>query len=368
MWTTPHSLAVQDRLTKNNIEIELQARIYESFLRATTEATRESYGAGLVRFTDFCDSRAIPEESRMPAHRDILAGFVASWIGNIGGKAIRNWLLGLRQWHLLNDAAWHSDEGWLTTLKKAGDRAGDSFKRPPRGPITKQHMRALRRSLDLSTGRGASTWSTATSCFSGCRRLGELLVVSVARFSLQHDTCRETRISHSVVNGHRVIAFHIVWTKTTTIAGAECVLTETLGEDADLCPVRALLNHLEINHSPPVHTPLFAFREDGRWHTPTKAHFIAHTSSVYIAAGLETVYGHSYRIGGSVELLLAGVEPEVIMKLGGWTSLCFLIYWRRLEQIIPDRITTAWKSRIHAFASAHGHSPDAHLSFDVIDD
>jgi hypothetical protein len=107
MWTTPHSLAVQDRLTKNNIEIELQARIYESFLRVTTEATRESYGAGLVRFTDFCDSCAIPEESRMPAHRDILAGFVASWIGNIGGKAIRNWLLGLRQWHLLNDAAWH---------------------------------------------------------------------------------------------------------------------------------------------------------------------------------------------------------------------------------------------------------------------
>jgi hypothetical protein len=176
------------------------------------------------------------------------------------------------------------------------------------------------------------------------------------------------RTSRGVVNGHRVITFHIVWTKTTTIAGAECVLTETLGEDADLCPVRAFLNHLEVNHSPPTHTPLFAFREDGRWHIPTKAQFIAYTSSVYVAAGLETVYGHSYRIGGSVELLLAGVEPEIIMKLGGWTSLCFLIYWRRLEQIIPDRITTAWKSRMHAFASAHGHSPDTHLSFDIDDD
>ncbi|KAJ7884857.1 hypothetical protein B0H14DRAFT_3740957 [Mycena olivaceomarginata] len=244
------------------------------FTKASCARQLRRHGSrtGLVRFTEFCDSRAIPEESRMPAHRDILAGFVASWIGNIGGKAIRNWLLGLRQWHLINDAQWHGDEGWLTTLKKAGDRAGDPFKRPPRGPITKQHIRALRCSLDLKTGRGAAIWSTATSCFSGCRRLGELLVVSTARFSLRHDTCSETRILHGVVNGHRVLTFHIVWTKTTTIAGAECVLTEIIGEDADLCPTRAFLNHLEINHSPPIHTPLFVFRENGRWHTSMSHH------------------------------------------------------------------------------------------------
>jgi len=40
---------------------------------------------------------------------------------------------------------------------------------------------------------------------------------------------------------------------------------------------------------------------------------------------------HSYRIGGSVKLLSIGGAPEVIMKLGGWTSLCFLLYWRRHE-------------------------------------
>jgi hypothetical protein len=124
---------------------------------------------------------------------------------------------------------------------------------------------------------------------------------------------------------------------------------------------------LEINHSPLTHTPLFAFREDGHWHTSTKAQFITYMSSFYVAAGLETVHSHSYHIGSSVELLLAGVEPEIIMEPGGWTSLCFLTYWQRLEQIIPDRITTAWKSRIHTFASAHGHPPDTHLSFDVND-
>ncbi|KAJ7775931.1 hypothetical protein DFH07DRAFT_951837 [Mycena maculata] len=87
-------------------------------------------------------------------------------------------------------------------------------------------------------------------------------------------------------------------------------------------------------------------------------------SAIFNAATLETVFGHSYCIGGSVELLLAGVDPEVIMKLGGWTFLCFLIYWHRLE-ILPNRITGAWDARIKQVASAHGHPYDSSsLAFD----
>jgi len=38
------------------------------------------------------------------------------------------------------------------------------------------------------------------------------------------------------------------------------------------------------------------------------------------------------------------------MKLGGWTSLCFLLYWRRLELIIPAAITRVWEARRKEFA------------------
>jgi hypothetical protein len=234
-------------------------------------------------------------------------------------------------WHLFNDAEWHGDEGWLPSLKKAGDRAGVPLKRPPRGPTTKSHLRALRVALDLTSGFGAAIKSSATSGFWGCRRRGELVIKSKNKFSLEHDTTRETRTSFSIVNEHEVVDFHIVWTKMTTILGAECILTQVLGDDADLCPVWAFNNHLAVNHSPPPLTPLFAFREHGIWRPLTKDHFLRTTSAIYNTAGLETVFGHSYRIGGSVELLLAGVEPEMIMKLGSWASLCFLIYWRRLE-------------------------------------
>ncbi|KAJ7078284.1 hypothetical protein B0H15DRAFT_789038, partial [Mycena belliarum] len=318
MWTSPGSSTIHDRFSKLGIGPDLQARIYQGLLRATSEPTRDTYGAGLLRYHQLCDRYQINEGARMPADRLLLAAFIADALGTCGGKCIRNWLNGLRLWHLFNDAEWNGDEGWLPSLKKAGDRAGVPFKRPPRGPITKKHLRALRASLTLSTGFGAAAWANATSCFWGCRRMGELVLKSANRFSTEHDTCRDTRISFITVNTREVVDFH-----------------------------------------------LFAFREHGVWRPLVKDHFKRVADAIFITACLEAVFGHSYRIGGSVELLLAGVEPEVIMKLGGWTSLCFLMYWRRLEQIIPDRITSAWQARMRQFASGHGHPFDSNsLDFD----
>jgi len=47
---------------------------------------------------------------------------------------------------------------------------------------------------------------------------------------------------------------------------------------------------------------------------------------IWSSAMLVHVLGHSFHIGGAVELLLAGVSPEVVAALGGWTSLAFLLY------------------------------------------
>lgn len=347
------------------ISLNLQSRIFEGLLQAHVPETRESYGAGLLRFNQFCDREGIGESARMPADRFLLAAFVAEAIGTCTGKCIRAWLNGLHLWHVYNDADWHGDDGWLPALKKSADKAGISFKRPPRGPITPAHLRAFRASLVLSSPFGAAAWSAALSAFWGCRRLGELLIRSAAKFSALRDTCRSTRVSRSTTNRRPVRGIHLVWTKTTQTLGGECFLTAVLGIDADLCPVWAFDNHEMINHSPPPDTPLFAYRSPSGWTHLTKDSFLRASSAVFKTAQLDLVFGHSYRIGGSLELLTAGVAPEVIMKLGGWTSLCFLIYWRRLEQILPLAITRAWDARINEFARAHGHPVDSIvLSFD----
>ncbi|KAJ7252656.1 hypothetical protein C8J57DRAFT_1519967 [Mycena rebaudengoi] len=74
------------------------------------------------------------------------------------------------------------------------------------------------------------------------------------------------------------------------------------------------------------------------------------SSAVFLPAALNPFFAHSYCIGGSSELLDAGAALEIIMKLSGWTSLCFLIYWRRLKCILPLNITRAWDTRIREFA------------------
>ncbi|KAJ7268867.1 DNA breaking-rejoining enzyme, partial [Mycena rebaudengoi] len=222
-------------------------------LHAHVDETRESYGAGLLHFHQFCDREGFGEDVRMPADRSCT------------GKCIRNWLNGLRLWHHYNDAPWHGDDGWLVW------------------PITLSHLRALCARLDLSSPSGTTHWVAALSTFWGCRRLGEMLPCSVAKFTTLHDTCRSTR-----------------------------------SPDLDLCPVRAWDEHVRINHSPPPNTSLFVFRSTSAWHHLLKSPFLEFTAA---------------------ELLSAGIVPEIIMKLGGWTSLYFLIYWRRLEKILPLAIT-----------------------------
>jgi hypothetical protein len=87
--------------------------------------------------------------------------------------------------------------------------------------------------------------------------------------------------------------------------------------------------------------------------------------AVFKSAALDLVFGHSYRIGGSLELFDAGVAPKIIMKLSGWTSLCFVIYWQCLERNLPLHITRGWDARIREFARTHNHSFDVDaLSFD----
>jgi hypothetical protein len=218
-----------------------------------------------------------------------------------------------------------------------------------------EHLRALHRCLDLTGPRDAAIWAAALTAFWGCRRLGELLIKSLTKFSLVHDVTRSTRISRRSVNLRLVISFHLPWTKTTGILGGDAIITAT-GDD--FCPAWALDNHFSINHSPGHETPMFSYRDGTGWSPIIKQKFLDFTSKIFKEEKLENVFGHSYRIGGSLKLLLDGVAPEVVMKVGGCTSLCFLIYWRRLEHIIPLAITRAWDAQIRSFANAHGLQHD----------
>lgn len=144
-------------------------------------------------------------------------------------------------------------------------------------------------------------------------------------------------------------SFRIPWTKTTREEGASIIVT---ARDDSLCPCTALKNHLTVNRDVPPTSSLFAYTTaDNTWEHMTKYKFMDFCTDVWSRAALAHVLGHSFRIGGAVELLLAGVPPEIVAATGGWTSLAFLLYWRRMEEILPMSTSRAYRrSHIDALA------------------
>lgn len=99
-----------------------------------------------------------------------------------------------------------------------------------------------------------------------------------------------------------------------------------------------------MNKDVPGTSSLFAYTTaEGRWEHMTKYRFMDFCTEVWSNAALTHVLGHSFRIGGAVELLLAGVPPEIVAATGGWTSLAFLLYWRRMEEILPMSTSMAYR-------------------------
>ncbi|KZT10998.1 uncharacterized protein LAESUDRAFT_644183, partial [Laetiporus sulphureus 93-53] len=92
----------------------------------------------------------------------------------------------------------------------------------------------------------------------------------------------------------------------------------------------------------------FAFEtDDGNWAPMTRPWFLNHCNAIWTSAGLCSMTGHSFRIGGATELLLHGTPPDVIAVQGRWKSHAFLDYRRRIEQILPVFITNSFdRSRV----------------------
>lgn len=189
---------------------------------------------------------------------------------------------------LFNDAQWHGERDGSPRSGKAGDRAGVPFKRPPRGPITKRHMRVL-------PFRSTSPPASARQHDPTRRRASGAAVDWASWYSREPKSSRwnmtlaATRASPSAWSTSTRS-----WTSTSSgrkqQRSSAPSASQTKGGGADLCRVWAFKNHLAVNHSPPPLTPLFAFREHSVWRPLVKDHFVRTSSALFGSAGLETVF------------------------------------------------------------------------------
>ncbi|KAF8823224.1 hypothetical protein HHX47_DHR10000204 [Lentinula edodes] len=311
------------------------------------DSTKQSYGAGPLRWNQFCDEMSINENLRMPADDTLITAFIGFHMGKVSSSCIKNWLSGLRAWHELAGAPWPANSR-LIRFARAGARiAGTSRKRPQRNPITLAHLLALYSALDFSNSFHCAIWAVASTAFWGCRRLGELTIPSKNKFDPKYHVSRSAAFNFAKNPDHsrKSVSFKIPWTKTTKELGASVVCTAQHHSLQSLCPYHAIERHMAVNALIPQTYSLFAYLDDqGLPQHMVKTTFLSFCDRIWNAAGLEHVHGHSFRIGGAVELLIAGVTPEVVAAIGGWTSLAFLLYWRRFEDILPTHVLKAYDS------------------------
>ncbi|KAF6741673.1 hypothetical protein DFP72DRAFT_780388, partial [Ephemerocybe angulata] len=353
-WITPWSLRQLDEMRRELPPSSIR-RINEVLVQSWCQETRSTQGAALLRFTEHCDELEIPEENRMPASPYLLASFVSKHAGKVSESCIDGWMSSLHAWHTVNNAPWKGDGSFVSQVKKGAVKLAPPPK-PPRMPVTLQHMKVLQRGLDLFDPFDAAVWAVATCAFWGCCRLGELTVEFDSFVDPKYSVLRSfanvsfgSSSSSAPIPG-RTVSFRIPWTKTTRGEGA--VLTIS-GEES-LSPFHAMRNHLAISKDASPDSHLFSYKDsEGCWHPMTKARFMARCNELWVAEGLEELDGHAFRIGGSTELLLGGVPPHVVAMVGRWKSLTFLRYWRNVSEIIVNSIASCYdKTRIDLVTKA----------------
>ena len=180
-WRTPYGLS-HDKSLLAELPPALVESAKMSITGALAPSLRSTYGAGLLRFNQFCDRWQISEASRMPVSYALLCAFIGNYKGSNSGKTIKSWLSGIRAWHLTNHAPWYGDDKWVQMARISANKEGTRHKRLLRAPVSIEHLLALRRVLVLSNHFHAAIWVVALVTFFGCRRLGETTVTSVSSF------------------------------------------------------------------------------------------------------------------------------------------------------------------------------------------
>lgn len=295
----------------------------------------ESYAAGLLVFHVFCDHRGIPEDQRAPASPDLIGLWISHLAGSYSGGAVRNYVSGVRAWHIIHGVEWRINKPQLDTLLRSSERLRPlESRRKKRQPFTVQFIEALLSQLDLNDPFDASTASCLTTTFFGAARVAEFTVPRLESFDpVKHVTRAGMRTGRDR-NGFETTIFRVPCTKGEPFNGEDVYWAAQNGPSN---PQPLLENHFRVN-DPPQNSHLFAykFKQNGKviLRPLTKPAFIKRLTSAAKAAGLEPLQGHGIRIGSTLEYLLRGLPFEVVKVLGRWKSDAFLVYLRKHAEIM----------------------------------
>lgn len=196
-----------------------------TMLAGLAPLTMTTYAAGLLRWSQYCDLRKIPEMDRMPVSDILIIGFMGHHMGKVLSGTVKNWLAGLHAWHKLKRATWPADSCRICFAHWGANMEGVAHKWHPQHPITLAHLLALRQALNFFDSFHSALWACTLTAFWSCRHLGEVTVPSALKFDSKYHTTHSSAHIQFHWNATRSPNFWIPWTKPTKEKGANVVIT-----------------------------------------------------------------------------------------------------------------------------------------------
>ena len=117
------------------------------------------------------------------------------------------------------------------------------------------------------------------------------------------------------------------WTKVKWSQGDTVALTSQL-HPLDLASAHK--HHCAMN-GPQPGTHLYSYTTPAGHRPLTKHAFLCCCNTIWAQFGFPRITGHCFHIGGMTDLLLTGMNLDVVKSLGRWSSDWFRMYWRSLD-------------------------------------
>ena len=303
-------------------------RIAHAIQGGWADSTLRRYTGTIKQFLRFCDEEHVPEHMRFPADEFVLCAFAASSFKRHAGGTPRSRMTALKAWHTAHNVEWKGSTRLRYVLNGVDNFAPSSSRQAPRPPVNATMLVLLVQNLDLNSPLDAAVAACAVTAFWGQCRLGELLPSLSAVTPLSPLPIR-SNFRRSLGNPDACI-LRLPRTKTHR-HGQDVVLVD---QQDPINPITLLKNHIRLNriHS---HHLLFSFLSTDGLSVLSKKTFLQRCNSIWSTFGYPRTTGHSFRIGGTTELLTAGVPPEIVRATGRWSSESFFRYWRSLDDIAP---------------------------------
>ena len=238
-------------------------------------------------------------------------------------------------WHILHSVPWSTNEIEVNSLLR-GARLMQPIPKPKRTPILVKDINSIMQNLNLADPLQASAFACLTSTFFACARLGEFTVMNIKEYEPSKHVSRKRVTIIRDIQGKPTVTFFIPKTKTNPYG--EYVFWKKQELQCD--PEKALTNHFLINNPKP-NEHLFSYSIQGKTRPLTQTAFLVTIKKAARKAGVRFSFGHSLRIGGTLEYLLRGVPFEVIKQQGRWKSEAFSLYLRNHAEIISPYLTNS---------------------------